>query len=55
VVFHPDQCEHEGCIQPPVFIVINFARGWIWVACTEHEATKLANEASVLLPQPPAL
>jgi hypothetical protein len=51
--FSSEQCEKEGCTEKPTFIVINYSRSWMWVACTDHEADKAAEELSVALPLPP--
>ena len=52
--FTTEQCEKEGCSNLPTFIVVDHAHGWMWVACTDCEATKAPREASVPLPPPPA-
>lgn len=48
--YTPDQCEKEGCSHKPTFIVVNPLRGWMWVACADHEAEKTEEELSTALP-----
>jgi hypothetical protein len=50
--YSPEQCEKEGCAAVPTFIIVDRKRGWMWVACPDHEAEKSPEEASVPLPEP---
>ena len=47
------QCQAEGCVNRPKWFIYDFDKGWVWVACDDHEVTKKPEELSVLIPQPP--
>ena len=47
------QCEKEGCTNLPKWFIHFVERGWVWLACDEHEAVKEPGELSVAIPFPP--
>jgi hypothetical protein len=47
-------CEKEGCTKTAKKLVIDWALGWIWSMCLEHEAEKPQEHTSCDIPfQPP--